>query len=658
MIGPAQRAVQRSFGLVAVAVFVIVWLVFALIAPALTAVWTVVYLLLRKWRPDRLLASVIFLLWVPPAVGLALFGYEFGPWWWYTELGWSPSLPWLVTAVSFGPFLAAGWWLVSQWHREHNPYSGRDEYELRQRTEERRRRWVTQLAQRLWFTHPDHRVRRVAAWFAVPLGDVQGPYLGRFQRGDLGGVDTRPWRTGRRSRVAQAVVDRLAGRFVRVPMLSGLVQHLVLFGTTGLGKTETVLTMCEWAIRSGWQVVYLTLKEPAGSRDSVAPRLVALAEAAGRSSRVLEAGHGPFDPMRGSDKEIADRLVKAEEWGDSYWRSVANDVLTLTLAIRRRLGQPVTRIEDLTDTMARFKQQAGLTRDRQLIDRANNVHDEALKGAVTRYRSLAAHLSGWCSDPAAGGWSWEDADLAVAELPTGRQPEAAAAILRMMMRDFGAYLRDRTRRPEAIDSASPRRVLFVVEEAGAVAADPVIGNDFVELVERGRTANVFSLVTAQDPSGLSTERVRSAFLTNGAVASYGQGPQAELVAAMAGTRRVEEGSIAFDGAGVGSGGVTRRQRHGKVDPQLLRELGRGELLVAQRGRFCVVAAGMAESAFRQYASPQAAALAARLDVVEARPAFDRVSARVEPSAPFLGRPAPPGAPSFVPGATGPNGSRR
>jgi ATP-dependent Clp protease ATP-binding subunit ClpA len=75
----------------------------------------------------------------------------------------------------------------------------------------------------------------VARPFSVDLGDGQGPTVGKFQRGDLG----KPWKTNGR---------------VRLPMDFADNRHLLLLGATGLGKTETALTIAEWAARSGRQI--------------------------------------------------------------------------------------------------------------------------------------------------------------------------------------------------------------------------------------------------------------------------------------------------------------------------------------------------------------------------------------------------------------------
>ena len=100
----------------------------------------------------------------------------------------------------------------------------------------------------------------------------------------------------------------------------------------------------------------------------------------------------------------------------------------------------------------------------ELVD-AFNYND--LGGALMRYASMAIHLRGWIGPASAGGWSFEDTDVACIELPTVSRPEAATALMRLILRDFGSYLVDPHRRQVGPDGR-PKPVVIVIEEAGAV----------------------------------------------------------------------------------------------------------------------------------------------------------------------------------------------
>lgn len=551
----------------------------AVVFPAAVAAAVVTYVLLRRRWPDRGLAVALCgLAGVATYATLRVVDY-WGAWARIVSdlvlaEGHARVSDW-VTLVGFGPVLGlalgAMVWLVWQPFRERSPYDGVDERERRQCCEERRRLAVTQRVQRV--RHTGGRVPAILVRPAtVGIGDGVGPTVGRFQRGDLPG----PWR---------------AGRVVRLPMGHPNNRHLLIVGATGLGKTETVLTLAEWTALQGYQVVYLTCKEPSSPGKSAAPRLAAVAAETGGRFRCLSAGHAPYDPMRGSTAEVRDRLIRIEQWGDRYWAAVANTLVAVALELSTEQGKAIDALPDLVYSLVRTRlmelaKRSSDPRVAELVD-AFNYND--LGGALMRYASMAIHLRGWIGPVKAGGWAFEDADVACVELPTISRPEAATALMRLVLRDFGSYLVDPARR-QATTAGRPRPVLMVIEEAGAVAGDPVIGREFVNQVERNRDAGAYSVLTAQDPAGFGGGRTWSALSTNAVVCSYRQADAAEAIAKLAGTQRVTEAGADYAPDGrITHQGVARRQHAFKLNPQTLRELGLGEFVIISAGKYAKVA---------------------------------------------------------------------
>lgn len=612
---PEEAGTGLAFFLLSVLVVVATPVV---LLPALVIKWALAW----RW-PDRAVAALLATLGGAAVVVLLLATHYVAAWlavgrWLLWEVNpWArvpverPELAaWLLLA---GAGLAAGTvfgslrWAAVQAHRETDLYHGPKAKAERMKAEERRRRLVLHKAQRARHASRSPVVRAAARPWSVAAGDQLGPYLGIYQRGDLGGPrwtvhhrpEDRPWRA--------------AGGVVRLPVGSSDVRHVVVLGASGLGKTETTLTLCEWAIRQGWQVCYLSAKEPPSPADAAAPRLVALAESLGKTSRVLAESTAPFDPMRGTRDEVRDKFVRIEEWGDRYWQHCANMLVALVLEMSAASGVDVRSLPELVYSLTRSRLRDLSANDPQVRELAEALEDRAIAGAMTRYGSLAIHLAGWVGGR--GGWSWEDADVCVAELPTGRKPEAAAAMLRLLVRDFNGYLFDPQRRQMRPDG-SRRPVLFVVEEAGQVSNDPVIGTEFVSLVERGRSAGAVAVVTAQDPGGLGDERISDALLTNGVTVSYRQNVGAEALAKLAGVRWHNEASATYDADGMGVAGSTRRQETFKFSPQYLRELGAGEAVLIARGRFVAFAAAMGAAG---YVAPAPAAVPTAELVAAAEP---------------------------------------
>lgn len=560
--------------------------VIAAVFPAAAVTLAVAYAVLRRRWSDRAVAGTVATVATGATVA-AVTTTDYLPAWGRVVSDLMPdavplfdhvtasAADWATVAgvgATLGPALGSLLWLVTQRRRERDPFDGADERERRMRAEERRRRWVLRKAQAARHTGGPI-AATIARPFSVGEGGPAGPVLGVKQRGDLG----KPW---------------VRGRCVALPMTHPDNRHLVILGATGLGKTETALAMAEWGAAHGWQVVYMTCKEPPEASKSAAPRLAAVAAEHGVRFRQLVAGSSPYDPMRGDASEVRDRLIRIEEWGDRYWAHVANTLVALALELNAEAGRAIDALPDLVYSLVRSRlvdlaKKSGDPRVRDLVEAFNS---KDLGGALMRYASMAIHLRGWVGAPASGGWALEDADVACIELPTVSRPEAAAALMRLILRDFGSYLVDPARRLKTASGQS-RPVLMVIEEAGAVAEDPVIGREFVSQVERNRSAGAYTVLTAQDPSGLGSPRTWSAISTNAAVLTYRQTEKAEEVATLAGTERVTEGGADYDTDGrFTRQGVARRQHTFKVHPQTLRELGQGEFVLMSAGCYAKVAA--------------------------------------------------------------------
>ena len=491
---------------------------------------------------------------------------------------------WLAVVLvgsTAGPVVGAVVWRVTQRRRERDPFNGPVARQRRLSQEERRRNKVVQEVQKLYHTTELPVVKRLAGLYQVPLGDQMGPYLGRVHRGDLNGE----WRKG---------------DYVRLPMNHPDNRHLLMLGGTGLGKTETILRVVEWALwRKKYQVIYITCKEPPSVEKSAAPRLAELAARYGTTFRQLVPGYSPYDPMRGSVDEVRDRLIRIEEWGDRYWSHCANLLIGIALELMEERGQQLEALPDVVFELVhtRLKERAKGAGDPRIAELVAAMDSHAVSGAMMRYASMALHLRGWVGPAAAGGWSFEDAGLACIELPMQSRPEGGAALLRLVLRDFGAYLTDPDRRQRLADG-SQRPIVLVLEEIGVVAADPVVGGEAVGMVERNRSADAYTVLTGQDPLGLGDERTRSAILTNAATLTYRQNVQAEELAKLAGTEaRVEAGTgYGVDHRFTGEG-VARMQDAFKANPQLLRELGQGEFVVVSRGHYLKASAAMGDLAY-------------------------------------------------------------
>src|SRR5699024_8480628 len=198
-----------------------------------------------------------------------------------------------------------------------------------------------------------------------------------------------------------------------------------------------------------------------------------------------------------------------------------------------------------------------------------------------------------------GGFGREDADVTAIDLPTSTEPNSAAMLLRMALQHLTAYLTSNRRKRLPSGEFAPLTV--VMEELSAVDNDPVIGRRVVNLMERALGANARFVVVSQNLGGLGDERVRDAVLDNATLVTYAQTTSAESIARAVGTRKAPEASGSYHSRWVpdefSDSGSKRMQDQFAINPNELRQLGRGECFVVHRGRYAKCAATMSKLGF-------------------------------------------------------------
>jgi hypothetical protein len=546
------------------------------LAPGVVLVAGVGWLALR-FRPDRLVA------WVAAAVGSALAvlvvligGYTAA--WSSVVQGQATARDWVVLvvwSVLLGLPTGPLFWRADAAHRERQPMGGPTERERREAAEAERRRRVVHALQGL----PVLRVW--ASWLAVPDASAVGPLLGVQLRGDL------RWPSGPRGSV---VVPRPPE-----------VQHVAVLGATGSGKSEVVWRLVEDDVRAGGgarQVIYLNCKQP-GHGGSPSARLAGLAHEAGRSFRVLAPGRAPWDPMRGTPQRVHQRLMAAEEWSEPWDQHLASVVLGLALELARREERSPESLGELVQDLLRGGLADLAEDDPRAAEALATIEKKDDQGLLTRLMDQAMQLSGWIGPVGAGGWSWEDADVIAVDLPTSTDPGAARMLLRLMLTDIEGWITEERRPMRAPGRAVP--LTLVLEEVSALDGDPILARRVNNLMERARSSEARVIVVAQGPSGLGDERTQEAIMTNSTVVTGRQATTAvvETIAGLAGTRVREEASVSYEQGADQIRGSIRAQHGYAVDPNMLRSLSRGEVVVIDRGRWAQVAVTMTSAGYRR-----------------------------------------------------------
>lgn len=115
-----------------------------------------------------------------------------------------------------------------------------------------------------------------------------------------------------------------------------LNQHMLAVGTTGSGKTTTIATLIENAIRSEKPVIFVDGK---GERKTVL-EIKALCEAYGKTVHLFtDIDDVSFNPLRhGSPTQLRDKLMNLFEWSEPYYKNQCSRFLQLLLRMITEYG--------------------------------------------------------------------------------------------------------------------------------------------------------------------------------------------------------------------------------------------------------------------------------------------------------------------------------
>ena len=339
-----------------------------------------------------------------------------------------------------------------------------------------------------------------------------------------------------------------------------LAHHIVMAGGTGSGKTNSAEALeCGAATTYRPQIIHFDCK---GSRDGMA-RFLALMRRTGYEQvrlfpvEAYDGWRGGSDPQRA----LLGRLVQVQEWSESYYAAGTKDLLQKVLS------------ERVPSTSSEFVSQLdGLS--------ASNGNAKLIAGAQARYRGFFNGLRRSLD----GDWAFEDCDACYIQLEGFGLPSEAVALGRYLLEDLSHYLAER--------KPPQREVLLVLDEFSAISQ----GADAANLIERAREFGCGVILTTQSYAGLGAGAERVLDAARGALIVHSLA-NPEPFTQRAGTVMREMASLTAPARKTGfiSGVVfgqnvdmprttTRLQEFPRIDPNEVRQLGRGEAFVVSGGR--------------------------------------------------------------------------
>lgn len=409
---------------------------------------------------------------------------------------------------------------------------------------------------------------RSAAGLLARLGVGFGPRLGGAHRSDWFTGDDLVLGADGHGRAISIVLGGASGG-----------THTLVVGATGSGKTVTQAWIARQAIAHGMGAV---LVDPKGDRALHEAARRAAQEAGRRFIEWTPRGPGIYNPCaRGSDTEIADRVLAAERYTEPHYQRQA----------QRYLGH-ATRVLGSTGL------QASLARLVQLLDpgalevlarelpheQARGVHDyldsltprqcSDLTGIRDRLAIVVESDVGPWLDPETPRAECFDLLAALRERAVvyfGLEADSRPLLAQML---GGAIVLDLQTAISALQ-ARPVPALILIDEFSALAAEHV-----ARLFGRARSAGVSLLLGTQELSDLrlpGRERLLEQVLGNltTLVAHRQVVPDsAELISRLAGTRGAWSTSWHRDGPG-----TRKRVRECLLAPEEVRGLPRGHAAV-------------------------------------------------------------------------------
>jgi TraM recognition site of TraD and TraG/Type IV secretion-system coupling protein DNA-binding domain len=364
--------------------------------------------------------------------------------------------------------------------------------------------------------------------------------------------------------------------------------HTLVVGSTGSGKTVTQTWMTVRAIEHGMGAIVVDPKGDPGLRAEVR-RAAEL-----RRRRLIEwtpEGPSVYNPYaRGSDTEVADKVLAGERFTEPHYLRQAQRHLGHVVRVLRRLGVEVSlaSIAHHLDTMrlecaARNLPEHEAEATYAYLDSLAPRQHADLAGVRDRLAILAESDVGPWLDPQTAGvvrfdllGAVQDRAVVYFNLESDRRPLLTQMLGAAIVQDLQTTAASLQRRPAP--------ALVVIDEFSAIAAEPV-----VRLFARARSAGLSLLLGTQELCDLrlpGRERLLEQVIGNlSALVAHRQvvPDSAELIASLAGTKGV------WRTTRHAGHGVTRTRSRAKV-------LEPSELMSLQRGRAAVLVFGGGGSA--------------------------------------------------------------
>ncbi|MEW6446665.1 MAG: type IV secretion system DNA-binding domain-containing protein [Bacillota bacterium] len=255
--------------------------------------------------------------------------------------------------------------------------------------------------------------------------------------------------------------------------------HVFVCGTTGGGKSTTILNFIEFAARHGWAVIVVN-----GKYDPTQPSFRTVMEYwAKRHGRRLQVfsmvkESARYNPLaHGGFSSLKDKLVALTEWTEPHYRAQVAAFLQLLIRVLRETGQQVdlptvAGLIDLQAVAALARRIPDEKTRREILDDLDQLSQKDIRGAFARLAEITASEIGhlFVSDPEGIDLvaAIQNNEMALFDLDLLAFPDFARLLGRLIVLDLKAAASQYRR------SGSPKKVLVVLDEFNVFVSDAVV----------------------------------------------------------------------------------------------------------------------------------------------------------------------------------------
>lgn len=382
--------------------------------------------------------------------------------------------------------------------------------------------------------------------------------------------------------------DWRTGAAVRIPA-SDLNKHLLVVGTTGVGKTTGLLNLIE-GCQAGTGMVIVD-----GKGDfELARSVIAKAKARGQKAYLFDAtGHeqsAVYNPIgRGDFTSLADRIMTMREWTEPHYRTLAEGFAQIAFKVLQVSRKPLDLLSAsaaldtkvLTSLLRRISKGGGSYTDLMAEVSAQRNAEPHIEGLRAELRNLAASVFAPLFDTKRANAEGvpvidlqrarEEGALVYFCLPALQYPAQAAKLGKLIVNDI-----------KYAATTSQHPWLIVLDEFSVFAGPQVLN-----LINMGRSQGLSAILSTQSLADIAqgAEKDGRSFTDQviGSVNTFiiyrlNSAEDCELAASVAGTEeQVEFTAQTVSGTSTGAASA-RLARSFKVHPDTIKNLGVGEAI--------------------------------------------------------------------------------